>query len=334
MSRLIAIEHETRYRYATPVEVSQHVAFLRPLEDERQRVERFEMDVSPEPSHHSSGRDVFGNSRTFFGTTLAHGELSVHTRCLVRVRAPERALGLDATPPWESVAERLRYAAGRRFEPSTAFREPSPYVPRLATLHALGAACFGAGTPVALGAEALMKRIHAEFEYRAASTAVDTPLADVLRARRGVCQDFAHLMIGALRILGLAARYVSGYLLTESAGEAGAGPPEAGERPCGGQGEPAAIRREGRHLVGADASHAWVALWCPGIHGGAGGDWLELDPTNAVLPAADHVRLAVGRDYGDVAPLRGVIRGGGAHTLDVRVRTEAVAGGPGVARVN
>ncbi|MBN8510248.1 MAG: transglutaminase family protein [Burkholderiales bacterium] len=181
------------------------------------------------------------------------------------------------------------------FAAKVEFVQPSPYVPRLAALRAYAAPSFPAGRPVAEGAVELMQRIHRDFEYRPASTAVDTPLAEALALRGGVCQDFAHLMIGALRMLGLAARYVSGYLLT-------APPP----------GQAA--------LVGADASHAWVQVYVPAAAGAAGA-WLELDPTNALIPAAQHVRLAVGRDYGDVTPLRGVIRGGGRHTLEVRVET-------------
>jgi transglutaminase-like putative cysteine protease len=146
----------------------------------------------------------------------------------------------------------------------------------------------------------LMQRVHAEFRYESQSTAVDTPLSQALAQRRGVCQDFAHVLIGALRAFGLPARYVSGYLLTR--------PPE-----------------DGPALVGADASHAWVQAWVPGTPGvpsqGAAAGWLDLDPTNCVVPATDHVRVAVGRDFGDVTPLRGVIRGGGRHTLSVGVTT-------------
>jgi len=298
MTTVIEVEHHTRYSYGTPVEVAQHVAYLRPLDTAQQRVDAFEMTVLPAPTHHSSGPDVYGNSRTFFSATQPHESLTVHATSRVRVRAREAVLAHADTPAWETVRERLRYAAGAPFEPAVEFAQPSPYVPRLAALRELAAPHFAPGTPVALGAVELMRAIHRGFVYKSASTEIDTPLADVLAQRRGVCQDFAHLMIGACRMLGLAARYVSGYLLTEA-------PP--GHEP----------------IVGADASHAWAAVWCPGLYGGSddGGDWLELDPTNDLLPSTGHVRLAVGRDYGDVAPLRGVIRGGGKHTLEVRVRT-------------
>jgi len=219
----------------------------------------------------------------------------VHATSRVRVRAREAVLAHADTPAWEAVRERLRYAAGAAFEPAVEFAQPSPYVPRLPALLELAQPHFAPGTPVALGAIELMRAVHRGFAYESASTAIDTPLATVLAQRRGVCQDFAHVTIGAVRMLGLAARYVSGYLLTEA-------PP--GHEP----------------IVGADASHAWVAVWCPGLYGGD--DWLELDPTNDLLPSTSHVRLAIGRDYGDVAPLRGVIRGGGKHTLEVRVKTE------------
>jgi len=293
----ITVEHHTRYSYGTPVEVAQHMAYLRPLDDEQQQVEAFEMTVQPLPTHHGSAPDVYGNTRTFFSATQLHDKLTVHATSRVRVRAREAVLAPAETPAWETVRERLRYAAGAPFEPAVEFAQPSPYVPRLQALRELAAPHFAPGTPVALGAVALMRAIHRGFEYQSASTEIDTPLAQVLVQRRGVCQDFAHLTIGGLRMLGLAARYVSGYLLTEA-------PP--GHEP----------------IVGADASHAWVAVWCPGLHGGEGGDWLELDPTNDLLPATGHVRLAIGRDYGDVTPLRGVIRGGGKHTLEVRVKTE------------
>jgi transglutaminase-like putative cysteine protease len=148
---------------------------------------------------------------------------------------------------------------------------------------------------VALAAIELMQRVHADFRYASQSTVVDTPLAEVWEERRGVCQDFSHLMAGAMRLLGLPVRYVSGYLLTHA--------PEGGAA-----------------MQGADASHAWVQAWCPGTPGVEGG-WLDLDPTNNLVPGSGHVRLAVGRDFGDVTPLRGVIRGGGSHRLGVAVHT-------------
>jgi transglutaminase-like putative cysteine protease len=300
---LIRIEHVTHYRYAAAVELAHHLAYLRPLSDERQQVEGFDLSVLPEPMHRASDADRLGNPRTCFTVSHPHRELKVHTRCRVRVSAAP-VLQPDATPAWEAVRERLRYAAGRAFEPANEFAQASPYVPPLDALCDWAGSAFTPGRPVAQVGIDLMARVHAEFTYRSASTEVDTPLADVLAQRQGVCQDFAHLLIGALRSHGLAARYVSGYLLTA--------PPDDGA--------------PGAPWLGADASHAWVALWCPPAEGSTGAaHWLELDPTNNVLPSTGHVRLAVGRDYGDVTPLRGVIRGGGEHQLEVRVRTERLA---------
>lgn len=303
-SALLEVEHVTHYRYAAPVELAHHLAYLRPLDGPAQQVEDFRCEVLPAPMHRVDDLDRLGNRRSCFTVVEPHRELEVATRSRVRVQATE-VPDPAATAPWEAVRERLRYAAGRPYEPASEFVHHSPYVPPLPGLKHWAASAFRPGRPVAeLGLE-LMARVHAEFAYRSASTEVDTPLADVLARREGVCQDFAHLLIGALRSMGLAARYVSGYLLTAPPDDAVDG------------GAPAAP------WLGADASHAWVALWCPMAQPEAepGAFWLELDPTNNVLPSAGHVRLAVGRDYGDVTPLRGVIRGGGEHQLKVRVQT-------------
>ena len=201
------------------------------------------------------------------------------------------------------VTSRLRYVAGARFEPATEFAMPSPYVPRLRALRDYGAASLAPGRPLAAAAIELMQRVHADFRFEAHSTDIETPLTQVLQQRRGVCQDFAHLLAGVLRMWGVPARYVSGYLLTHA--------------PVGGV-----------KLQGADASHAWVQVWCPGTPGVGKDGWLDLDPTNNVVPGmagSGHVRVAVGRDFGDVTPLHGVIRGGGRHTLRVGVNTRCLA---------
>ena len=189
---------------------------------------------------------------------------------------------------WDTVATSLRYVLGGSFQPAGEFVFASPYVPARPFAARLRGTGLPAGSTLSAGAIALMQRVHADFAYEPGVTDVDTPLVEVFRKRRGVCQDFAHLMLGMLRALGLPARYVSGYLLTQ---------PLPGKA----------------RLTGADASHAWVSIWCPVL------GWVDLDPTNAVLPDASHVTVAVGRDYGDVVPLRGVIRGGADHELDVAV---------------
>ncbi len=295
---LVEVEHLTRYRYATKVDLAQHLAYLRPRDDERQRVLGFEMSIDPAPLQQHSEPDRFGNLRTSFTVTLPHRELQVRATSRVQVQ-PALPMEAQASLAWEAVGQRLRYVAGAPYEPASEFSFASPFVPSMPALRELALPSFAPGTPVAAAAIDLMSRIHARFIYRSASTDIDTPLAEVLASGEGVCQDFAHLMIGALRSLGLAASYVSGYLLTT--------PPDAGALAA--------------PMQGAQASHAWVAVWCP-MADRTPARWLELDPTNQVLPSTGHVRLAVGRDYGDVTPLRGVIRGGGGeHDLAVMVHT-------------
>ena len=293
--RVLEVEHTTRYRYGAPATQARHLAYLKPLHDARQQLLQHELLIEPAPLQLRRDRDAFGNQRVFFDLDQPHRELRVCARSRVALTAAGTRIDAAAAPRWEDLRQQLRYEAGARFDAAVEFAQPSPYVPRLQVLRDYALASFAAGVPVAVGALELMHRIHADFEFRAASTAVDTPLLQAFEQRAGVCQDFAHLMIAALRMLGLAARYVSGYLLTT--------PP------------PGQVK-----LVGADASHAWVQVYCPDTPG-LPGAWLELDPTNDLVPSTDHVRLALGRDYGDVTPLRGVMRGAGRHTLDVAVNT-------------
>ncbi|WP_459616089.1 transglutaminase family protein [Bordetella sp. 2513F-2] len=287
----LAVVHETAYRYDARVEVSHHLTHLRPRHDARQSLDAHVLHIEPAPARVHGMPDTFGNWRSTFALYVPHDALLVRASSRVTVHADAPALQSLPAMPWEQAAERLRYAAGRRYAPECEFALPSPYVPLHAELRAYALRAFTPGRPVPEAALALMQRIHADFDYAADSTHVATPLVEAFRQRQGVCQDFAHVMIGCLRALGLAARYVSGYLLSH--------PPPGQPR-----------------LVGADASHAWVSVHCPDAMSGA---WLDLDPTNAMLPGREHAVLAYGRDYGDVTPLRGVIRGGGGHALEVRV---------------
>ena len=296
---VIEIVHETRYAYSAPVSLSHHLAHLQPLDDAAQRLLHFHLAIEPGPALQSAGVDSFGNRCVRFQFAQPHTALRVVATSRVEMRPRFAALEPARSPAWDALRQRLRYVARAAFEPALEFAQPSPYAPRLAALLGYAAPVFTPGRPVAEAALALMQRVHADFAYRSRSTEVDTPLAQVLAQRAGVCQDFAHLMIAALRLHGVPARYVSGYLLTRPA-------------------------RGGPALVGADASHAWVQVWCPGTPGVGADGWLDLDPTNACVPALEHVRLAVGRDFGDVVPLRGVIRGGGRHTLTVGVTTRAL----------
>lgn len=292
----LSVEHETLYEYSHPVEQAQHIACLRPLSDAGQTLSIFEMSVSPTPSQHSTRRDSHGNSRAYFALHAAHSALRVVARSQVLVAARYGSLAPLEGPTCGEVRALLGYRARAPFQPASEYVYPSPYVPTHGILREYAQVSLRDDRPLAEAAMELMHRIHADFDYAPASTDISTPVLDVFTQRKGVCQDFAHLMLACLRSCGLAGRYVSGYLLTR---------PPPGQAP----------------LVGADASHAWVSVWVPDLGQPLAQDWLDLDPTNDCVPACHHVRVAHGRDFGDVTPLRGVIRGGGAHTLLVRVTT-------------
>jgi transglutaminase-like putative cysteine protease len=216
------------------------------------------------------------------------------------------------TDIWEEVRDSLSYTSGRwpsrEVLDACRFRHESPYIRVKQAFDDYGEECFEPGQPVLACAEALMQKIHRELKYSPGETNIATPLADVLENRRGVCQDFAHLMIACLRSRGLAARYVSGYIRLR---------PAMASADCG-EGDPAKLAVMPAQLdwVGAGASHAWVAVYSPPF------GWLELDPTNNVHVGTDHIGIAWGRDFGDVSPLRGVILGGGSHDLSVSVTVE------------
>ncbi len=296
----LEVSHETHYDYSAPVSLAHHLAHLQPLEDADQSLSSLAWIIDPAPSQQQDSRDAFGNMQRHFTLLQAHDELTVSVTSRVRLQPRFAYLQPAASPTCAEIAARLRYVALKPCEPVLEFAQASPYVPRLPALRELGIGLLGAQRPLAEAAVALMQRIHASFTYESQSTEIDTPLAQVLLQRRGVCQDFAHLMAGVMRLHGLPVRYVSGYLLTHA--------PEGGAA-----------------MQGADASHAWVQVWCPGTPGVGPDGWLDLDPTNNVVPGTGHIRVAVGRDFGDVTPLRGVIRGGGGHhTLSVGVSTRRV----------
>ena len=282
------IEHETRYVHASQVSMSQHVAYLTPRALARQSVHSCELDVEPQPADRAERIDYHGNPVTQLSILRPYTELRFRAASLVEVRASEAAIDPEASPAWERVREAGAFRRGLPLDDSAQFRYPSPYIHPGDELAAFARTTFTPGRPLLAAAIAPMQRIHDEFQFDAGVTTITTPVSRVLSERRGVCQDFAHLQIACLRSIGIPARYTSGYLLTD--------PPPGSPR-----------------LIGADASHAWLSVCCP-RHG-----WVDLDPTNAVLPGLRHVTLAWGRDYGDVSPLRGVVLGGGEHELSVGV---------------
>jgi transglutaminase-like putative cysteine protease len=286
---LLHVVHETRYEYAPAVRTARHMAHLKPAHDARQRLVSHELEIDPPPAQRSESRDVWGNTRTFFSLRAQHAELKVTARSVVATSPSPAVL---SKMPWEEARERMRYHRGAAYDPAAEFLFASPYVPRQAAFVDYALPSFTAGRALVDAVRHLMARIHAEFEYETQATDVGTPALESLQLRKGVCQDFAHVMLACLRSLGLPARYVSGYMLTE---------PPAGQP----------------RLVGADASHAWVSVYVPAD--GSPGEWLDLDPTNSRVPGEDYVVLATGRDYSDVSPIRGVIHGGANHLLHVGV---------------
>jgi transglutaminase-like putative cysteine protease len=291
----LSITHETRYRYASDVEQAHHVAMLTPASLDKQILHSHVLDVMPRATSFAQSLDEEGDKRAYFEIATPHRELVVTAKSEVTTRAlPVQQQGkldrvaLPVSEPWESVVEALRYRVDHAFDAAIAFVQPSPLAPIEKAFANYTVDLASPGVPIYKLASELAQRIHREFKYSPATTEVDTPPLEALRAKRGVCQDFAQVMIACVRSLGLPARYVSGYLLTN--------PPPGQTR-----------------LVGADASHAWVSVYCPKS------GWLEFDPTNNCLAGESHVVVAYGRDYGDVPPLRGVIRGGGAHELKVAV---------------
>lgn len=281
------LRHVTRTVYPSPVLVSHHLFRLAPRRMRRQLVLEHVVDTEPGASAVSCRQDYFGNEVQYVTLEGAHTELSVTARSRLVVGAayiPDPG----ETPSWEVVRRVCRTDRSRSVMEANEFTFASPMVPVGAEYAAYAAESFRDGRSLLESALELTRRIHKDFVFDPSATTTTTPLEEVMRERRGVCQDFAHLEIACLRSLGLAARYVSGYLETI--------PPPGQER-----------------LVGGDMSHAWVSLYCPGL------GWMDLDPTNDCMPSMRYVTLGWGRDYGDVSPTRGVLIGAGEHSVSVAV---------------
>jgi transglutaminase-like putative cysteine protease len=280
------ILHRTLYEYAAPVTVSHHVARLEPRGTPAQEREQFSLKIFPEPTLRKSRPDYFDNRLCFFSIQELHSRLEIiaHSRVSVQPHNP----GNEPSTPWNDVAGMFRDPVSPEVVEPYQFIFDSPQASASFEFFDYASESFPKGTPLLTGVRDLTRRIYEDFKYDPKATTVATPLDEVWEKRRGVCQDFAHLGIACLRSLGLPARYVSGYLRTR--------PPEGKPR-----------------LVGADASHAWFAIFCPGV------GWADFDPTNNVQPSEEHITVAVGRDYADVSPVAGVITGGGAHQVKVSV---------------
>ncbi len=290
------IAHRTTYRYGLPMADGYTVAHLLPRDTPWQRVVACDLSVSPAPDEREDHLDRFGNRVVRLGVHQRHESLEVTSHCEVDVTP---ALDWDApgTPldrPWDDVAHLVSAARGDRALEVGAFAAHTPATPSLDALDELGSDVFTPGRPLVDAIRHLSNRLYTDLRFDNAATDVSTPLDVVVAQRRGVCQDFAHLMVAICRRRGLAARYVSGYLETD--------PPP---------GQP--------KMTGTDASHAWCSVWSP-THG-----WMDVDPTNDQMPPRRHVTVAWGRDYFDVTPVRGVVLGPACtQELDVGVDVVAV----------
>ena len=270
------IRHATEFAYDEPVTLCHNVARLRPRACFGQVCTRFDLFLDPRPAYRRDRVDFFGNPATDFSLEEPHHRLSVVSELEVDLAS---AVAPPPGPPWESAVHPLEARAFAFSSPlAQTGRGPADYA----------RVSFTPGRPLVEAALDLSGRIHADFRFVPGATTVGTPVDEVLRKREGVCQDFAHLEIACLRSLGLAARYVSGYALTD--------PPEGGER-----------------IPGGDASHAWLSVFIPGW------GWLDVDPTRGRRPDATHATLGWGRDYADLPPLKGVLLGGSGQSLKVAV---------------
>jgi transglutaminase-like putative cysteine protease len=287
------ITHRTSYKYQSAVIQSQHLLHLAPCTMPRQQVKSSGIFIEPAPSWRREFTDYYGNPAVFVGIENEHTELVIHATSTVAVERPPE-IALTEGPSWEEIAASARAGGGGADLSVIELALPSPATPASDAVLKFARASFGAGQPAVACAWSLTTRIFDEFKFDPTATDVTTPVDRVLELRRGVCQDFAHVALACLRAMGLPARYVSGYLLTR--------PPPGG-----------------RKLQGADASHAWVSVWLGQL------GWVDFDPTNRLLPGDEHITFAIGREYGDVSPVVGVLLGGGHHEVAVSVDVEPVA---------
>jgi transglutaminase-like putative cysteine protease len=286
------VRHRTTYRYLQSVSYSCHLAHLTPRETETQSVQASDVALSVPPSRWHGMKDFFGNNAEWFAVDQPHSVLEVLSQSRVTV-SPAAPLEASESMTWKEVKAALELAADEDARDAVRYLFDSPLTASNAGIAAYAAKSFPAGTPLLEGALDLMHRIHRDFRYDTSVTDATTPVARVFEIRSGVCQDLAHVGIAALRALGLSARYVSGYLLTA--------PPPGQQR-----------------LLGADASHAWFSVWAPPF------GWVDLDPTNDMRAGEGHVTVGWGRDYGDVAPINGIISGGSDHIVEVGVDVQPV----------
>ncbi len=286
------VRHKTTYGYSLPVTLSHHVARLKPRETFHQHISDATLVIEPEPSFISNAKDVFGNRTTFFIAETPHTSLSVTSEFTAEITAPDHPAP-ETTLPWETARRILAFPNTPALLEAAENAFPSCFIPVTKEIKAYALQSFTPNRPVLEAAEDLTHRIFRDFLYDPSATSIATPVNEVLKLRRGVCQDFAHLAIACVRSVGLAARYVSGYIRTYRS------VPES--------------RSLDIEMIGGDASHAWFSVYVPDF------GWVDLDPTNDIYAQSEHITVGWGRDFDDMSPIKGVMTGGGRHTVSVDV---------------
>ncbi len=281
------VTHITRYIYDFPASLCHNIIFQTPSGHPFQTLEHFDCEIQPEPTSLTRRKDFFENEFIYFSLQVTHQKLIVTSRSTVKLTRPNwMSINPKETPPWETVVQKLHTT--EVLNDIRQFYLDSPFVPTLNEIQSYAAESFFPGRPIMDAMVDLNHRIHQDFVFTPGFTDISTPLRNVFEERKGVCQDFAHFGLACARSMGLAAKYVSGYIETL--------PPP---------GKP--------KLVGADASHAWIAVYIPDV------GWVEFDATNDLLVNDQHIRVATGRDFGDVVPMKGIVYSGGGQTMDVSV---------------
>ncbi len=284
------ITHITEYYYSDPVPLCHNLVHLKPRETDRQTLLSHTLQISPNPLIRAERVDFFGNLATWFSVQEPHQRMRICSRSTVEVKHFDPPSGFW-WPAWDEVTQILVRRRDRDVLDARQFVFDSPFTSTGRELSDYARSSFSPGRPLMDAVSELTQRIFKDFKFDKQATTIGTPVIEVLRHRHGVCQDFAHLQIACLRSLGLAARYVSGYLRTVSP----AGQPR---------------------LIGTDASHAWVSVFFPDF------GWIDFDPTNGVIPSNGHITLGWARDYSDISPVKGVVVGGRRHSLSVSVDVE------------
>ncbi len=288
------VSHRTTFRYSAPVAQSQHIVHMSPRVVERQRIKGHTLVIEPAPTIRTEREDYYGNRVVMVDIEQEHKELVVHARSTIGVTAPPK-IDLSAAQPWDTLARKLADPRGGVDLDVARYACASKHTQSTPDIAAYARPSFKPGRPALEAAWELVERIYDDFTFDSTATDISTPVTQVLQQRRGVCQDFSHLALSCLRAMRQPARYVSGYILTK--------PPAGAPR-----------------LAGADASHAWIAVWSPEF------GWVGFDPTNGLMPRDEHIAIAYGRDYDDVSPISGILLGGSDHSVHVGVDVVPVRG--------